>query len=92
MKGEKRFSDKIDYAAELLPRTLRQGGQNPIAMLHDLASEGLHAKSDEECVEIFDRCRLAFEHVVKRLKEDRDEDESYSEALKRLTEKTAKRK
>lgn len=93
IKAGKRFSDKIDFAARMLPRSLGRSGQNPIATLHDLTSEGLHGKSDDECVEIFDRCQLAFEHVVRRLKEDKDEDERYEAALKKLNEKkTIKRK
>jgi hypothetical protein len=92
MKGEKRFSEKIEYAAELLPTSLRRGGQNPIAMLHDLTSDGLHARSDDECIEIFDRCQLAFEHVIRRLKLDRVEDAAYETALMRLAERASKRK
>jgi hypothetical protein len=90
MKGEKRFSEKIDYAAEMLPKTIRRGGHNPIATLHDLTSEGLHNKSDEECVDIFDRCKLAFEYVIERLKEDHDKDALYQEAMKALARKKAR--
>jgi hypothetical protein len=92
MKGKKRFADKIDYAAEMLPKTIRRGGHNPIATLHDLASDGLHNKSDDECVDIFDGCKLAFEYVITRLREDHDEDAAYQEAMKALAAKKARKK
>jgi DNA-directed RNA polymerase subunit RPC12/RpoP len=69
VKADRRFSAKIDYAADLMPEHLRPAGQpNPIAILHELASEGLHSKSEGECVEIFDRCRKVFDYVFARLR------------------------
>lgn len=53
MKKEKRFATKIDYAGDLLPANLRPPGKpNPMAILHDLASDGIHGRSDEECVDL----------------------------------------
>jgi hypothetical protein len=92
VKKDKRFSEKIEFAANLLPKSVRLGGHNPIGLLHDLTSEALHGLSDEESVDVFDRCQLAFEHVVKRLKQDQDEDESFEEAMRKLTEKTSSKK
>jgi hypothetical protein len=66
-------------------------GQNPISQLHGLTSEALHGLSDEESVDVFDHCQLAFEHVIKRLKQDQDEDQNYKDALKRLTEKPTRK-
>lgn len=69
MKKEKRFAAKIDYAGDLLPANLRPPGKpNPMAILHELASEGLHTKSDEECVDIFDKCRTTFEYVFGKMR------------------------
>jgi hypothetical protein len=92
IKKDKRFSEKIEFAADLLPKSVRLGGQNPISLLHDLTSEALHGLSDEESVDVFDRCQLAFEHVIRRLKLDEDEDQGFKDALKKLTEKATKKK
>ncbi len=92
IKNDKRFSEKIEFAADLLPKSVRLGGQNPISLLHDLTSGALHRLSDEESVDVFDRCQLAFEHVIKRLKQDEDEDQGFKDALKKLTAKAVKRK
>jgi hypothetical protein len=87
IKGSKRFDDKVTYAAQILPPHLRDGGQNPIDSLHDLSSEGIHARSEAECIEIFDRCKLVFEYVFRELKLRRDERQTYLEALRRLKTK-----
>jgi hypothetical protein len=69
MMKEKRFSVKVEYAGNLLPEMLRPAGKpNPMAVLHELASDGLHAKSDAECVDIFDKCRKTFEYVFGRMR------------------------
>jgi hypothetical protein len=91
MKADKRFSAKVNYAADLLPKNVRIDGQNPIPVLHSLASQGLHGKSDDECTEIFDQCKLVFEYVIKRLKEAKDEDDSVKSAMKALSEGVKKK-
>ena len=85
-KKAKRFDDKVTFGAKILPPHLRPGGsQNPIDLLHDLASEGIHAKSEDECIEIFDRSRLVFEYLFRELQLRREDALSYLETMKRLT-------
>jgi hypothetical protein len=83
-KTSKRFDDKISYAAKLMPPHLRPGGKNPIDKLHDLASDGLHSKSEEECIQIFDRCRHVFAYVFSELRIGIDEKKKFLDGLKRL--------
>jgi hypothetical protein len=90
MKHEKQFSTKIEYAAELLPASLKPGGHNPLSVLHGLASAGLHGESDEECIDIFDHCQASFEHVITKLKEDLEKDQDYLSVVNKLNEKAAK--
>jgi hypothetical protein len=81
----RRFSDKLDFAQKYLPTGLTPQGQpNPIGVLYELISEGLHERNEDECVEIFDRCRAAFEFVVRKLTEAKREDEDYARALRKL--------
>src|SRR5207244_2354760 len=58
-----KFSDKINLAKKIIPSTLRPGGHNPIDQLHDIASEGLHWKTEEECAVMFDKARGVFEFL-----------------------------
>ena len=91
MKEEKRFTVKVDYAGDLLPAGLRPSGKpNPMAVLHELASEGLHAKSDEECVDIFDACRRTFEYVFGKLRVETEDAKNFVKEMSALTEKRTK--
>ena len=92
VKDSYAFSRKIDFAADMLPKSLRPGGHNPINALHGLTSAGLHGESDEECTDIFDLCNAAFEHVFKRLQMDENEDNRFKEAITALQLKVAKQK
>jgi len=73
LKTSKNFTDKVEYAEKILPKHLIVGGHNPVQLLHEVTSEALHSKSDDECVEVFDRVRAAFEFLFKKLRVDIDE-------------------
>lgn len=91
VKKDKRFSVKIDYAGELLPANLRPSGHaNPMVVLHDLTSDSLHAKSDEECVDIFDECRQTFEYVFGRMRIETEQAKDFVKGMAKLAEKRTK--
>ncbi|HET9282145.1 MAG TPA: hypothetical protein VFR24_09320 [Candidatus Angelobacter sp.] len=91
MKAERRFSVKVDYAGELLPPSLRPKGlPNPMAVLHDLASDGLHARSDEECVAIFDKCRTTFEYVFGKVRIEIEDANKFLRSMVDLTQNKTK--
>jgi hypothetical protein len=79
------FSDKLDFAKSYLPSGLvPQGQQNPIGVLYELLSDGLHQRSEDQCVDIFDRCKAAFEYVIRKLTEAKRDDAEYAKALRTL--------
>lgn len=81
-----RFENKLDVARDYLPSTITpKGHANPIGTLYGLISEGLHEKTEEECIDIFDNCRVAFEFVVRKLTEAKREDDSYIRSLNKLS-------
>jgi hypothetical protein len=84
VKKSWRFDDKIGYAAGILPRHLRPGGVNPIDKLHDLASDGIHHRTEDECIEIFDSCKTAFEYVFRELDVQIEDAKAYIASLKPL--------
>jgi len=91
MMKEKRFSVRVDYAGDLLSESLRPKGQpNPMAILHELASDGLHTKTDEECVDIFDACRQTFEFVFGKMRIETEEAKNFVKGMAELAEKRAK--
>jgi hypothetical protein len=84
-KSSYRFDDKIEYAAKLLPPHLRPAGKpNPIDVLHGLASDGLHSKSEEECIDVFDRVRKVFEYVFGNLNVQIEDARAFVKSLGQL--------
>jgi len=90
VKGSRRFVDKIEYGAKLLPENLRpQGLPNPIGILHELVSDGLHARSEDECTDIFDKCRFVFEYVFGKLRIEQEEAKTFVKNLSELSKSRA---
>ncbi len=85
---EKRFAVKVDYAGDLLPANLRPAGKpNPMTILHELTSDGLHSKTDEECVDIFDACRQTFEYVFGKMRVETEDAKNFVKGMALLTGK-----
>lgn len=76
------YSQKIEYAAEkILPSSAFVNGRDSFTALHDVTSSGLHGKSEEECIAIFDRCNLIFTRTFQMLDEHKREREEFAAEL-----------
>jgi hypothetical protein len=91
VKKSRVFDEKVSFAAGLLPAYLRPGGVNPIDALHGVASEGLHALSEAECIERFDRARAGFEFLFQRLRVEKKQAEEFVKGMKALTARRERR-
>lgn len=83
-KGTKATDKKIKLVQDLLPPSLKPDGMNPLKALHGALSEGLHGKSDEECMkqaEIIKKTLLYLVNQILRTKEDKRE---FTEGMKKL--------
>jgi hypothetical protein len=87
VKRSWRFDDKITYAAKALPRHLKPQGNNPLDALHDLASDGIHNRPEDECLEMFDRCKAAFEYVFRELEVQAEDARAYIASLAAVVSK-----
>ena len=87
-----RFEDKVKLAAKVLPSHLRPEGVNPFEDLYQLLSDGLHAQTDSECIDIVDGMDVALKHIYTRLKSYAEEEKLYVAAAKGLRAKVVKRK
>jgi len=52
VKATRVTAEKIDLVKDMLPAILRPDNMNPLSLLHGVLSEGLHADSDERCLEL----------------------------------------
>lgn len=69
---EKQFTKSLEIIK--VPDVLRIGGHNPMALLHDALSSGVHQLSDDECLERAGHIRIVLselsERVTQVLKDD----------------------
>lgn len=65
-KFENQFLKAIDSVRDAIPQFLLVDGRNPLTLLHSALSEGLHAKSDEECLELAKSIRIVLTELAIR--------------------------
>lgn len=88
-KNEVRYDAKLEVASQLVPQALRPGGSNPLGQLYKHASIGLHDKSDEECIVIFDDVKADFEYVFSNLHLQAEERRAFAERVTRRAGKNS---
>lgn len=81
--------EKIELVKELLPPILRPGGMNPLSVLHSSLSEGLHAASDEDCMEKAVTIRQVLAFLVNQVSLSKAAAKSFTEGMRKLLEKKA---
>jgi len=87
-KTSQRAEDKLEIANTLLPERLKAGGHNPLSDIYDVTSDAIHRKSEEECIDGFDKARSAFEYLFVQLRHEKTTREQYVASLKVLEEKS----
>jgi hypothetical protein len=81
------YDERLRIASEAIPTHMKPDGANPLAAIFGLLSEGLHAKSDQECLLIADEIKDLFEYVFARLRAEIEDRNSMVEKLKKLVGK-----
>jgi hypothetical protein len=61
------FSNAADYANQVLPESVKIAGHNPLTLLHQKLSEGIHNSSDEQCLAIAKSIRVVLVALAERL-------------------------
>jgi hypothetical protein len=90
VKNETSAEVRIGVVKDLLPPILRPRDINPLSVLHSALSQGIHAESDEECLELAESVRASLVFLVRtltRTKKDSAEFASHMDAIKRKLEK-----
>jgi len=75
---------KIELVKDLLPSTLRPDGMNPLGALHSALSEGLHAQTDEECLESAETLRVILVYLVSQVDESRAAAKTFTEGMRKV--------
>jgi hypothetical protein len=80
-------AEKIELVKDLLPTILRPDGMNPLSALHSVLSQGLHAESDEECLELSQHCREILVFLVNQISASKEAAKSFTSSMRKLLDK-----
>lgn len=86
-KATRITQEKIDLVKDLLPSILRPNGYNPLGVLHSELSEGLHAQTDESCLEIAGHIREIITFLVNQIILSKDSAKQFTGSMKALLDK-----
>jgi hypothetical protein len=83
-KRETQFSKALDSVKNAIPDALKINGHNPLTLLHKALSEGIHANSDEQCLQAATAIRVVLVDLAERIAQAlKDQSELYA-AVNRL--------
>jgi hypothetical protein len=84
---EKVAENKIRLANRVLPRSLEVPGDNPLELIYDKLSAGLHRQSEQECMEIATEASQVLRYVIISINDEYERRKSknrYVELIKGL--------
>ncbi len=87
VQDSKSAEARIAVVKELLPASLRPGGINPLATLHDALSQGIHAESDEECLAIAEATRASLVYLIEQVETARQSANAFQSSIQSIKKK-----
>jgi ribosomal protein L44E len=88
---ETQFSTAIGVIRPAVPQALLIGGHNPLTLLHNALSEGLHAQTDDECLQLAKSIRIVLTELVERMDSVLKDDAELKTAVSKLVDVKAKK-
>lgn len=85
--SEAQFSRALELAKDVMPESLLINGHSPILLLHSALSEGVHALSDEQCLELAGSVRIVLGELSERLSQALKDEAELTKALSTLMKK-----
>lgn len=82
--SETQFSKALEMAKDVIPESLLINGHSPVLLLHSALSEGVHALSDEECLDLASSIRIVLGELSERLGQALKDEAELSKALSTL--------
>ena len=91
--NETQFSKAVHEIRDAIPQALLIDGHNPLSLLHDALSEGIHAGTDEDCLELATAIRTILaklsENITHVLKDEAELKNSLTRLLNRKNKQQA---
>jgi hypothetical protein len=82
--------EKIGLVKDLLPPILRPDGMNPLALLHSILSEGLHERSDADCLEDAQSIREVLVFLVNQVLQSKESAKLFTAGMRKLLDRKSK--
>jgi len=82
------MEDKINIAKDGLPGILRPEGINPLTIIYQALSRGIHVRTDEECIDHAIEIRASLNFLIETLHTQGEKTASYLEAIKKIKQKS----
>lgn len=79
--------EKIDLVKDMLPSILRPSGLNPLGVLHSELSEGIHANTDEACLENANHIKNILIFLINQIIASKEASKQFTSGMKALLEK-----
>ncbi|MEW5677255.1 hypothetical protein ABGT15_13150 [Flavobacterium enshiense] len=89
-KNTRVTQEKIDLVKDLLPSILKPNGMNPLGVLHSELSEGLHALTDEACLENANHIKSILTFLINQIIQSKESAKTFTSSMKSLLEKKSK--
>jgi len=86
-KSATNTQEKIDLVKHLLPQSLRPNNMNPLDTLFSALSDGLHARTDEECMEQAEIIKKVLVYLVNQIVRTKQESKEFTEGMQKLLDK-----
>jgi hypothetical protein len=83
-RNETQFSKSISMVKDAIPQTLLIGGHNPLTLLHNALSSGLHEDTDEGCLALAQAVRVVLVDLSDRLGQALKDEAELNAAVSRL--------
>jgi hypothetical protein len=89
---ETQFTKAVDAIKHGIPESLLIDGHNPLALLHSALSEGLHAQTDDQCLELAVSIRVVLTALVEKMGVALQEEQELNSAVNRLLKASSEKK
>jgi hypothetical protein len=82
--SETQFSKALYMAKDAMPQSLLINGHSPLRLIHSALSEGIHALTDEDCLELAGSIRVVLGDLSERLSQALKDEAELTNALSKL--------
>lgn len=87
VKTTRQTSEKIRLVKDILPDTLRPEGYNPLGILYEALSEGIHDLSEDEGLKQSTSIRTVLVFLISQVQHHKDTTKKFTEGIRNLLEK-----